>query len=113
MAADTASLKWAAAQAPNQIYVFEGQELVKKLRLPPAKRFYRQGLLSFAPASTVVVAARPADEQVGEVWFLQYGVENDNLTNLFPWEKEPILDFVVGPRMFWDRHDKKDYKSVH
>jgi len=33
VAADPKSLRWAATQSPNQILVYEGQELVKKLRL--------------------------------------------------------------------------------
>ena len=38
VAADTNTLMWAATQNPNQVYVFEGEELVKKLRLPPTRR---------------------------------------------------------------------------
>jgi hypothetical protein len=113
VAADTATLKWAAAQPPNQVYVFEGEELVKKLRLPPGKSVYRHGLLSFAPASSVVVAARPSDEEQGQVWLIQYSTEKDEVRNLFPWDKERMVDFVVGPRMFWDRNDRSDYKSIH
>jgi hypothetical protein len=105
VAADISSLKWAATQSPNQVCVFEGEELVKKLQLPPNKRHYRNGLLSFAPAGTVVVAARPADEEIGEVWLLMYDTKTDQMRSLFPWKYERMVDFVVGPRMYWERHE--------
>jgi len=113
VAADAASPKWAATQQPNLVYVFQGEDLVKKLRLPPGKGLYRGGLLSFGPSSTLVVAARRGDEAGGEVWFLQYGVERDEQYSLFPWTKEPVLDFVVGPRMPWGRRTTKEAKSVY
>ena len=53
VAADPKTLHWAATQDSNQIYVFEGDELVKKLRLPPNKSHYRSGLLSFSPAQSL------------------------------------------------------------
>ena len=113
VAADPASLRWAATQSPNQIYVFEGEHLQKKLRLPPNKSIYRNGLLSFAPAGDVVVAARPRDQQIGETWLLQYDTRKDEIRSLFPWEKEPIVDFVVGPRMYWERHSPSTYRSLY
>jgi hypothetical protein len=115
VAADTNTLMWAATQNPNQVYVFEGEELVKKLRLPPNKAVYRQGLLSFAPAGKLVVATRPSDNPEGEVWLTEYETDKakDGVRNLFPWSKERMVDFVVGPRMFWDRHSPDTYKSVY
>ena len=35
VAADHSSLRWAAAQAPNKIAVYEGMQFLKNLRLPP------------------------------------------------------------------------------
>ena len=67
VAADTATQKWAATQSPNLIYVFDGEEQVKKLRLPPNKGIYRNGLLSFGLAGSVVVAARPSDNLEGDL----------------------------------------------
>lgn len=113
VAADPKSLRWAATQAPNQIYVFEGEEMVKKLRLPPGKTFYRNGLLSFSPAGSLCVAVRPSDEAEGEVWLLMYNVEKDEIRSLFPWTKERMTDFVVGPRMFWDRKSPTNIKSTY
>jgi len=113
VAADPKSLRWAATQAPNQIYVFEGQEMVKKLRLPPGKAFYRNGMLSFSPCGSLCVAVRPNDETEGEVWFLMYNVEKDEIRSLFPWTKERVTDFVVGPRMFWDRKSPTNFKSIY
>lgn len=113
VAADTTSLRWAATQFPNQIYVFEGEDLVKKFRLPPNKTIYRNGPLSFAPGGNVVVLAQPADDPRGQPWFLSYGIDKDQTCSLFPWDKERICDFVVGPRMYWERNDRHDYKSTY
>ena len=113
VAADPKSLKWAATQKPNQIYVFEGEELIKKLRLPPNKRMYRNGLLSFSPCGSLCVVARDTDEVVGEPWFLMYDIEEDEIRSLFPWTRETMTDFVVGPRMFWDRKSPNTYKSTY
>jgi hypothetical protein len=147
VAADPKSLLWAATQEPNQVYVFEGQELVKKLRLPPNKSIYGNGMLSFAPTGNLVVAVRDSDSTNSGVWFLEYRVKGSEdeknaradgtpapakpkaanpidymkawsaqepqIRSLFPWEKEKMNDFVVGPRMFWDRKSPNTYKSVY
>jgi hypothetical protein len=143
VAADPKSLRWAATQEPNQIFLFEGEELIKKLRLPPGKSHYRKGMLSFSPSGNLVVAARDSEEAVGEVWFLQYRLNDDEaesqegdvavkgerlpaseyikawdsqkteIRSLFPWTHETMTDFVVGPRMFWDRSSKESYKSTY
>jgi hypothetical protein len=102
VAADTATLKWAATQSPDRILVYEGETLMKTLRLPSSKRFLGDGMLSFGPAASVVAAVRPADDPAGYAWFLQFGTETDEVNALFRWQKEPVLDFVVGPRMPWD-----------
>ena len=102
----------AAAQDPNLIFVYEGQELVKKLRLPPGKSIYKNGLLSFSPAGSLIVAVRDSDKEVGEVWFLCYDVEKDEVKSLFPWQKELIQDFTAGPRMLWNRRSPNAYKST-
>jgi hypothetical protein len=113
VAADIGSLKWAATQAPNQICVFEGEEMIKRLRLPPNKSHYRNGLLSFAPAENVVVATRASDQEVGEVWLLKYDINKDEVRSLFPWNKERMVDFVVGPRMYWEQNNRPQSKSIY
>ena len=113
VAADPKSLRWAATQDSDQIYVFEGPELEKKLRLPPKKSHYRNGLLSFSPAGSVCVAVRDSDTATGEVWLLMYDIEKDEIRNLFPWKREPMTDFVVGPRMIWERNSPNTYKSTY
>jgi hypothetical protein len=113
VAADPKSLRWAATQSPNEIYVFEGEEVVKKLRLPPGKSIYRQGLLSFSPCGSICVAARDSDEATGQPWLLMYDIEKDNIRSLFPWAHETMTDFVVGPRMYWDRNSPKTIKSIY
>ena len=74
------------------------------LTLPPHKSFYRGGLMSFPPAGSLCVAVRDSDKPAGEVWLLMYDVDKDRIRSLFRWTEEPIADFVVGPRMVWDRH---------
>ena len=113
VAADPKSLRWAATQDRNQIYVFEGEELVKKLRLPPNKSIYRQGLLSFSPAGSLCVAMRDSDEVIGQPWLYMYDVDEGETRSLFPWTRETMTDFVVGPRMLWDRESPSPYKSTY
>ncbi len=114
VAADPKSLRWAAAQAPNQIYLFEGEELERKLRLPPNKGLYRSGLLSFSPAGSLCVLSRDGDDpDAGHPWFLMYDLDSDDVRTLFPWKHETITDFVVGPRMPWDRKSPGTYRSIY
>jgi hypothetical protein len=86
--------------------------LLKKLRLPPNKSLYKNGLLSFSPAGMLIVAARDSDKEVGEVWFICYDVDKDEVKSLFPWKAEQIQDFVAGPRMLWDLKKPSGYKST-
>lgn len=113
VAADPKSLQWAATQSPNLIYVFEGPDLLKKLRLPPNKSIYRNGLLSFSPAGTLCVAGRDSQKAVGEPWLFMYDIKKDEIRSLFPWTRETMTDFVVGPRMLWDRKSPSTYQSIY
>ena len=63
VAADHSSLRWAAAQAPNVIKVYEGQQFLKNLRLPPKNKFYKGGLMSFGPDGSLCVAVQDADNE--------------------------------------------------
>ena len=42
-----------------------------------------------------------------------YDVEKDKIRSLFQWKDEQMNDFVVGPRMLWDRNSPTEYKSVY
>ncbi len=116
VAADPKSLKWAATQSPNLIHVYEGGMALRTFKLASGKSIYGQGLLSFAPSGAVVVASRHSDEVDKEVWLTAYetaeGVEGQILS-LFPWNRERMLDFVVGPRMLWERHSPSDFESKY
>jgi hypothetical protein len=103
LAADTKTVRWAASQEPNLVYVYEGQERVGKLRLPPGKGLYRKGLLSFSPDGSLCVACRDSETPAGGVALLTYDIDKDEVRSLFPWDKEQMTDFVVGPRMVWER----------
>lgn len=103
VAADPNSPRWAAAQDPNLVYIYEGDQMLKKLRLPPGKNIYRSGLMAFTPTGSLCVAVRDSDEENGEVWLIQYDLENDDVKSLFPCRKEQLQDFVIGHRSPWDR----------
>ena len=117
VAADTASLKWAATRIPGEICVFEGEHLMKEFRLPANKSHYRNGLLSFAPMEAVVVAARDSDQVDAAPWLIRYHtkeVKNEKqVRTLFQWDRGRMLDFVAGPRMYWEWHGPSKYKSIY
>jgi hypothetical protein len=115
VAADPATLKWAATQNTNEIHVFEGDMPVDQFILPRGKFLYKQGLLSFSPAGGVVVAARDSDKAEDDPWLIQFETEEgkDRVTNLFKWDRGRMVDFAVGPRMFWDRREKNKYRSLY
>jgi hypothetical protein len=112
VAADHSSLRWAAAQAPNVIKVYDGQQFLKDLRLPAQKKFYKGGLMSFGPDGSLCVAVQDADNEQGEVWILCYHVDKEQVTNSFKWTNEEMQDFAVGTRMPWDRRSPSGYKST-
>ncbi len=112
VAADHSSLRWAAAQAPNVIKVYEGQQFLKDLRLPPKKKFYKGGLMSFGPDGSLCVAVQDYDNEQGDVWILCFHVDKEQVTNSFKWTHEEMQDFAVGTRMLWDRHAPSAYKST-
>jgi hypothetical protein len=109
VAADPSSLRWAAAQAPNKVAVYEGQQFVKALRLPPEDKFYKGGLMSFGPDGSLCVAVQNDKD---EVWILCFNVDKDQVTNSFKWTSEEIQDFAVGTRMLWNQHSASSYKST-
>jgi len=118
VAADPKSRRWAATQEPNQIYLFEGQKLVDKYRLPTDKSFYRNGLLSFGPSGSLVVATRPNEESAKNVSLLLFtskefaeATGKPQVRALFDWNGEPIADFVVGPPAQWQSDTKVGYKT--
>lgn len=113
VAADPKSLRWAAAQEPNLVLVFDGEQQIKKLRLPPGKSLYKGGLLSFSPAGSLIVAAKDEDQQVGQVWFICYDIDKDDVRTMFPWKFELMQDFTSGPRMLWNRRSPSEYKSTY
>ncbi len=116
VAADPKSLKWAATQSPNLIHVYEGEMPVRTFKLNPGRSIYRQGLLSFAPSGAVVVATRPSGEVDKDVWLLAYETaegKEGQILSLFEWDREQMLDFVVGPRMIWEGHNPSTYESKY
>lgn len=113
VAADTDSPQWAATQGPDEIVVFAGDEVMKTIRLPPEAGLYGNGLLSFAPRGSVVVAARPKDGPLGEVWFYHYEPATGASRRLFSWRLERLADFVVGPPMEWPKYVPPDVRSKY
>ena len=70
-------------------------------------------MLSFCPPNALVAAFRPQATPAGPVSFMHYDLDRDAPGDLFTWDKDVLLDFVVGPRMPWDLRQKSDYKSVY
>jgi hypothetical protein len=103
VAADHSSLRWAAAQAPNTIKVYEGPQFLKDLRLPANYSFYKGGLMSFGPDGSLCVATRNDKD---EVWILCFHVDKNKVTNSFKWTHEEMQDFAVGTRLLWDGHQR-------
>ncbi len=124
VAADPISDRWAATQGNNQIVLMEGENEVTRYELPAGKFFYEQGLLSFAPPagkaetapnSGVVVAMRDSDN-TDNVHLMEFKTNSEGKVDrrlLFEWDKEPIVDFVVGPRMLWEQNNRESYKSLY
>ena len=112
VAADHGSLRWAAAQVPNVIKVYEGRQFLKNLRLPPQKKFYKGGLMSFGPDGSLCVAVQDSDNEQGDVWILCFHVDKEQVTNSFKWTHEEMQDFAVGSRMPWNQHSASPYKST-
>ena len=57
-------------------------------------------------------AVRDSDKTDGDVWLLMYNIEKDEIRSLFKWTQEEIADFVVGPRMPWNRNSPKADRSA-
>jgi len=114
VAADPDSLQWAATQ-PGQVIVYDGPLPLRTYRLPPEWEIYRQGLVSFAPGADVVAAARAADAAGAEanVRFLLCPAKGDSVRSLFVWKKEPVEDFVVGPRMPWEPYTPEKPRRLY
>jgi len=112
VAADTATLRWAAAQPPVQVVVCEGETPVKTLRLPAGRSLYRYGLLSFASEGKLVTAVQSGEKPEG-VRLVCIETKDETAVNLFPWQKEAILDLVVGPRMPWPPYVPEKRRSLY
>jgi hypothetical protein len=59
-----------------------------------------------------VVAAQSPEKPEG-VWLVRLETKDDTALNLFPWKKEPILDFVVGPRMPWEPYAPDKRRNLY
>jgi len=120
VAADSQTSRWAAAQEPDQIYVYEGQQLVRRLFLPSGLIHYRKGLLAFTHEDGwLCIACQQKGKPDDGVWlYICYDIENAQFERLFRWgprewkEKDmpdvtftdkDINDFAVGPWMPWPR----------
>jgi hypothetical protein len=119
VAADPLSRVWAAAQPPNLIYVYDGEQWVKTLALPDNMVHYRNGLLAFTcDDGWLCVAcheenAKPED---GAQIYLCNDIEKGEYQRLFGWGSREwkakdmanvsftdrgINDLAVGPWMRW------------
>jgi hypothetical protein len=119
VAADPLSAVWAAAQPPNLIYVYNGEQLVKKLSLPRGMVHYRNGRLAFShDDGWLCVACQKENGEAddGIQLYLCYDIEKGQYERLFGWgpkywahnemadivsDDKEINDFVVGPWLRW------------
>jgi hypothetical protein len=118
VAADIHSARWAAAQPPNQICVYQGRQMVKRLSLPAGLVHYGNGLMSFSnDDGWLCVACVEKDHPGDGIWLcLCSNIEKGYFERLFSWtarewkpkdmpdvtftDKE-INSFVVGPWLPW------------
>jgi hypothetical protein len=113
VAADGASNRWAAAAKPGFVCTYDGEEPLKRLRLPPGSDIYREGLLSFDPGGSLLVAVREGNQGQRQPTFLRYNAATGDVEKLFTWGKERVVDFVAGPRMLWDRDNRSASQSAY
>ncbi len=125
VAADPASDRWAATQGKNRVVVMEGTDEVASYELPAGKYLYNSGLLSFAPpagkaettgGSGIVVAMRDADNTDNPPYLIEFKTKEDGKVDrrlLFDWDKDTMVDFVVGPRMYWEQNHRNTYKGMY
>ena len=117
VAASNATDKWAATQG-DDIVVMEGVEEQYMYEVPKPYNVYKNGMLSFAPRDSVVVAAKRADGSNENPWLIQFSKDENGETkvrSLFEWDqsKGEMQDFVVGPRMYWEQNNRKTMKSMY
>ena len=104
----------------------EGNEKVTSYKLPNNKSFYQKGMLSFAPPagmreetdnSGVVVAMRDSDDaEDASPYLIEYKTGSDGQVErklLFQWDRDRMVDFVVGPRMYWEQNERKTIESIY
>ena len=119
VAADPLSSVWAAAQSPNLIYVYNGEQLVKTLSLPKGMVHYREGRLAFSnDDGWLCVACQKATGKADEgiQLYLCCDIEKGQYERLFGWgpkywansemanivsTDKDINAFVVGPWLRW------------
>lgn len=125
VAADPVSDHWAATQGDNEIVVMEGETKKAEYKLPAGKILHNGGLLSFAPpagagekvgGTGIVTVMRDAADANAAPYLMEFKTSAEGEVDrrlLFEWTKEPIQDFVVGPRMLWEKNHRNTYKGVH
>jgi hypothetical protein len=112
VAAELHGPRWAAAQAPDQLFVFRGEKLEKRLALPAGNSLYGVGLLAFSPDGELCVTAHEKGRAANAVSMVMLNLEREDARTLFVWTKEHINDFVIGPPMPWDRR-LTPYRSTY
>ena len=118
VAADIHSARWAAAQPPNQVCVYQGGQMVKQLSLPAGLVHYGKGLMSFSnDDGWLCVACVDKDNPEDGIWLcLCSNVAKAQFERLFQWKArewtrkdmpdvtftdKEINSFVVGPWLSW------------
>ncbi len=118
VAANIHSGRWAAAQQPNQVCVYQGGQMVKQLALPKGLVHYGNGMMSFSnDDGWLCVACVEKDHPDDGIWMcLCSNIEKGWFERLFQWTArewtprdaadvtftaKEINSFVVGPWLPW------------
>jgi hypothetical protein len=118
VAGDTRSARWAAAQPPNQVCIYEGGKMLKQLSLPAGLVHYGNGMMSFSNEDgwLCIACVEKDNPDAGISMCLCSDIEKAQFERLFQWtarewtakdmadvtftDKE-INSFVVGPWLPW------------
>ena len=103
VAADPHSSRWAAAQPPDAIHVFNGPKQVKRMTLPDGMVHYKNGLMAFTydDGFLCVACQEPGKSDEGATLYLCTDVAHGQFERMFRW----------GPRE-WQQRDMANVKAT-
>ena len=92
------SNRWAATQ-PNSVHLFEGETEIAVIPLPERTKFYRRGLLTFAPDGQLLAATSgPNGLSISLI-----DVDDKVIRPVCSWSGERLVSMAVSKRMTWNQ----------